>query len=92
MEVQQQIDKQKELSQNQLVKYEQVNDVLAQSDEIAAKAKQIEAETFQLTQQLEEADKRAEQDFKIYEKHQQEGVLEGFEIFVGKVKNFAREN
>ena len=39
MEVQQQIDKQKELSQNQLVKYEQVNDVLAQSDEIAAKAK-----------------------------------------------------
>ena len=38
-EVQAQIDKQKEQSENQLVKYEQVNQVLAQSDEIAAKAK-----------------------------------------------------
>ena len=28
----------------------------------------------------------------MYERQKDEGVLEGFEIFVGKVKNFAREN
>ena len=65
---------------------------MAQSDEIAAKAKQIEAETFELTQQLQEADRKAEEDFGVYERQKDEGVLEGFQIFVGKVKNFAREN
>ena len=28
----------------------------------------------------------------MYERQKDEGVLEGFEIFVGKVNNFAREN
>jgi len=42
-----------------LVKYEAVNDVFAQSDDIARKAKQLQDETFLLTQQLDEADKKA---------------------------------
>ena len=51
--VQEQIDQQKQQTQNQLVRFEQVSNVLGDADAIAEKARKLEAETFELTQQLD---------------------------------------
>lgn len=51
--VQEQIDQQKQQTHNQLVRFEQVSNVLGDADAIAEKARKLEAETFELTQQLD---------------------------------------
>ena len=33
-----------------------------------------------------------EQDLALYQKHKDEGVLENYELFIGKVKNFGTKN
>jgi len=84
--VQKQIDNQRQLTHNQLARFEQMSNVLEDADKIEARAKQLAAETFELTQQIEDEDKRAEAELAAYLKRKQAGVAEGFEQFVGKVK------
>ena len=37
-------------------------------------------------------ERKFQEDMSVYEKHKTEGVIEGFQNFVGKAKEFATEN
>ena len=91
-DIQEQIDRQRMESQSVIDKFEAANNVLVKADDYFEKARQLENETFELTQQMAEDEAKFQEDMSVYEKYKADGVIDGFQDFVGKAKNFAIEN